>query len=102
MRRRFRRFNRPDEFMVSKPDTSGPGPIQQPGNKNNIFLNRWKARAIRRRAALAEQLTAMPVGPQKKQNIKLWLQSIEARETWLEARLEHLRAIHSILKSALE
>ena len=44
----------------------------------------------------------MPVGPQKKQNVKLWLQNIEAREAWLEARLEHLRAIQSILKSAIE
>jgi hypothetical protein len=75
---------------------------QSQGKRGHVFLDRWKTRASRRRAVLVEQLTALPVGPQKKQNLKLWLQNIEAREAWLEARLEHLRAIKNILKSAIE
>jgi hypothetical protein len=76
------------------------GPI--PGGHHQIFLERWKARASSRRVKLMEELSNSPVGPSRQQRLKSWIENLATRELWLEARLEHVRAIRSILKAAVD
>jgi hypothetical protein len=78
-----------------------PGP-RDSANKKHVFLERWKARARARQKKLAKQLQAAPLSVQRIQNIKVWLENLEARRLWLEARLEHIKAVESIMAAALK
>jgi hypothetical protein len=67
-----------------------------------VFLGRWKARAAKRRVQIADELSAMTFGPQRKENLKIWLKNLQARRMWLEARLEHFKSVEDIVASVIE
>ena len=76
-------------------------PRRRVGN-DLVFLARWKARSAKRRAQLAAQLSSITVGPQRKENLKIWLKNLQARRMWLEARLDHLKGTEEIVAGALK
>jgi len=80
---------------------SEPNPKGDAGNKF-VFLERWKARAAKRRAQIADPLQTISIGPEREGNLKLWLKNLETRRMWLEARLEHFKGVEEILKSRLD
>jgi hypothetical protein len=67
-----------------------------------VFLERWKARAAKRSAQIAQQLADMTFGPQRLENLKLWHKNLKARRMWLEARLEHIKSVEDIVTSIIE
>ena len=100
MRPGFQRYGQRIRRETESPDATATGPAG--GARRQVVLERWILRARHRRKQIADQLAAAPVGPQQKQRIKLWLQTLAAREAWLEARLEHLKATANILKSVVD
>src|SRR5262249_8286711 len=89
---RFRRKrNRPMRRQVAQRDSAG---------HKRVYLSEWKNRARAREVKLAEALQGRQLGPPEIQKLQTWLQNLEARRLWLEARLEHIKAFESILKSA--
>ena len=72
------------------------------GGTDLVFLERWKARAAKRRVQIADQLAGMTFGPQRKENLKIWHKNLQARRLWLEARLEHLKSVEDIVSSTIE
>jgi hypothetical protein len=82
-------------------DDASPLPRGASGD-DLVFLERWKARAAKRSAQIAEQLTNMTFGPQRIENLKLWQKNLKTRRMWLEARLEHLKSVEDIVTSIIE
>jgi len=44
----------------------------------------------------------MTIGPQRKENVKIWLKNLQTRRMWLEARLEHIKGVEEIVNSVIE
>jgi hypothetical protein len=84
-------------------DDSGDG-FQGRGAAGNdlVFLERWKARAAKRRAQIAEQLGGLAFGPQRKENLAIWLKNLRAKRMWLEARLEDVKGVEDIVAATIE
>jgi hypothetical protein len=97
---RFQRYSSGSGPFVEQGD--GSATRQSVGGPQQLFLERWKARAKQRRAKTAELLFASPPNPQGIEKLKMWLRNLEAREAWCVARLEHIREIESLLRSAVE
>lgn len=67
-----------------------------------MFLERWRTRAAVRRSQIAGQLGELELGPQRRENLKIWLKNLQTRRMWLEARLEHIKGVEDIVISAIE
>jgi hypothetical protein len=84
------------------PDSDGELQPRGAGGTDLVFLERWKSRAAKRRAQIADQLAGMTFGPQRKENLKIWHKNLQARRLWLEARLEHFKGVEDIVSSTIE
>jgi hypothetical protein len=67
-------------------------------------LERWKKKSAARVAHLKEQLSKVPTEPAKLRARQDWLdrmdKALQGRTQWLEARLEHARAVALALRQA--
>ena len=61
---------------------------------------RWSTGAEERRRKLEREL-AKPLDAASLEKVERWLRNIEAREAWLNARLNHLLAVKALLADAL-
>jgi hypothetical protein len=80
----------------------GEGAAPGKRERGRIFLERWKARASSRRARFARELLGGPLSVQRIENLNVWLRNLESRKAWLEARLEHIVGVESILRAAIQ
>jgi len=67
-----------------------------------LYLERWKATQSKRRAELAEVLSSKRMTPQLQEELQAWRQNLQTKGAWLQARLDHVRAVDQLLEGILE